>query len=221
MILYEEKSPSLESMAFSRLEEEILAGKLTRGTALTEKVLTERLGVSRTPVRGALRRLSEEGLVEILPNRGAIVVGINIDDLLDIYQIRMRLEGLASAHCAERIKEDELESLKNSVELAEFYIQKKDIENLKELDTAFHSIIYKSSGNRLLSKTLSELHNKIKTYRKLSLNSSDRLELSVAEHREIYLAIKNRDPKLADELTSLHISRALENIKKIQNAIQG
>ena len=204
-------------MAFSRLEEEILSGKLARGTALTEKLLTEKLGVSRTPVRGALRRLSEEGLVEIQPNRGAVVMGINTEDLLDIYQIRMRLEGLASAHCAERIGEEDLFALKESVELAQFYIDKKDTENLKELDTAFHSIIYKASGNRLLSKTLCELHNKIKTYRKLSLNSPERLEKSVAEHREIYLAIKNRDAKLADELTSLHISRALDNIKKMQN----
>lgn len=217
MILYEEKSQSLEEMVYRRLEEEILAGELMRGTALTEKFLTERLGVSRTPVRGALRRLSEDGLVDISPNKGAVVVGVNLEDLIDIYNIRMRLEGLASRSCAERITEDELKRLHESVELSEFYIERKDIENLKELDTAFHSIIYKASGNRLLAKTLSELHKKIKTYRKLSLNSPDRLIMSVGEHREIYEAIRDRNPALADELTSLHIERALSNIMKLEN----
>jgi DNA-binding GntR family transcriptional regulator len=217
MIIDEMKSPSLEVMVYEKLEEEILTGVLARGTALTEKKLTERLGVSRTPVRAALKRLSEEGLVQSTPNKGAVVIGINMDDLIDIYNIRMRLEGLASFYSAERISEEELKKLRQSVELSEFYIEKRDTENLKELDTAFHSIIYKASGNRLLAKTLSELHKKIKTYRKLSLNSPDRLIMSVSEHREIYEAIRDKNASLADELTSLHIERALENIMKLEN----
>ena len=215
MIIDEMKSPSLEVMVYDRLEEEILTGVLTRGTALTEKKLTERLGVSRTPVRAALKRLSEEGLVQSTPNKGAVVIGINMEDLIDIYNIRMRLEGLASFYSAERISEEDLKRLRQSVELSEFYIEKRDTENLKELDSAFHSIIYRASGNRLLSKTLSELHHKIKAYRKLSLNSEQRLAESVREHREIYLAIEARDALLADRLTSLHIEKALLNIKNI------
>ena len=219
MIIDELKSLSLEEMVYYRLEEEILSGVLTRGTALTEKTLTERLGVSRTPVRAALKRLSEDGLVHTTPNKGAVVIGINIDDLIDIYNIRMRLEGLASAHAAERISPEELKKLCESVELSEFYISRKDTENLKELDTAFHSIIYKASGNRLLSKVLTELHHKIKAYRKLSLNSEQRLYESVKEHREIYHAIEAHDSLLADKLTSLHIERALLNIKNIYDKI--
>ena len=157
-------------MVYSHLEEEILTGKLVSGEALGEIALAKRLGVSRTPVRGALHRLAEDGLVEINPNRGAMVVGINTDDLIDIYNIRMRLEGLASSLAAKRIAEDELKELSDSVELSEFYIKKRDTEHLKELDTAFHSIIYKASGSRMLAKTLSELHKKIKSYRKLSLS---------------------------------------------------
>ena len=207
-----EKSLSLEEMVYSRLEEEILSEKLERGSALGEMALSERLGVSRTPVRGALHRLAEDGLVEIAPNRGAVVVGINADDLIDIYHIRMRLEGLASASAAKRITDEELARLLESVELSEFYINKNDTEHIKELDTEFHRIIYKASGNRLLCKTLLELHKKIKAYRKLSLTVPGRLERSLEEHREIYSAIAKRDSELADRLTSLHVERALNNM---------
>ena len=199
-------------MVFSKLEEEILSGELVRGTALGEIALAKRLGVSRTPIRGALHRLAEEGLIEILPNRGATVIGINIDDLIDIYRIRSRLEGLASALAAERITEKELETLTETVELVEFYISKNDTEHIKELDTVFHSVIYKASGSRFLSGTLSELHRKIESYRKRSLAVPGRLSVSAEEHREILEAIKAHDAKKADTLTSLHVQRALENM---------
>lgn len=203
---------SLEEQVFESLEEEILSGKLARGTSLGEIALSRRLGVSRTPVRAAIARLAEDGLVESVANKGAVVVGITKEDLIDIYRIRVRLEGLASATAAEKISEEGLMALRDSVELSEFYINKKDTEKLKELDSEFHETIYKETGNRLLCKTLSELHRKIKTYRKLSLTVPGRLEHSVTEHREIYEAIASGDAQLADKLTSLHIERALENM---------
>ena len=210
----DERLLSLEEKVFLQLEEEILSEKLTRGTSLGEIALSERLGVSRTPIRSALHRLAEEGLIETITNRGAVVVGINRDDLIDIYRIRVRLEGLASATAAERLSEEGLREITESVELAEFYINKKDTERLKELDSAFHETIYRESGNRLLFKTLTELHRKIKTYRKLSLTVPGRLERSVYEHKEILAAIAKGDAQEADRLTSLHIERALENTLK-------
>lgn len=206
------KSPSLEEMVYSRLEEEILTGELSQGTSLVEIALSKRLGVSRTPIRSAIHRLAEEGLVEIVPNKGATVLGINVEDIVAIYKIRERLEGLASALAATRITEKEIDSLSETVDLAEFYINRKDTEHIKELDTVFHSIIYKASGSRFLERTLSELHKKIKAYRKRSLSVPGRLEKSESEHREILEAIKAGDSEKADELTSLHVRRALENI---------
>ena len=129
-----------------------------------------------------------------------------------IYNIRIRLEGLASRTAAEKISEEGLRSLLESVELSEFYINKKDTEKLKELDSEFHETIYREAGNRALCKTLSNLHRKIKSYRKLSINAEGRLEKSVAEHREIYEAIAKGDAELADRLTSEHISEALRNL---------
>lgn len=203
---------SLEEQVFNSLEEEILTGKLKKGDTLGEIPLSKRLGVSRTPIRAALHRLAEEGLIEIAPNKGAVVIGVGKEELVDIYKIRMRLEGLASREAALKISEEDKKKLCDSVELSEFYIGKQDTEHLKELDSRFHNIIYKASGNRLLCKTLSELHRNIKVYRKLSLTVSDRLEKSVEEHREILNAILAGDADTADALTFRHVEAALENL---------
>jgi DNA-binding GntR family transcriptional regulator len=211
-MIVDTRSASLEEKVYFTLEEEILSGELEKGEALTEQALSLRLGVSRTPVRGALHRLAEDGLVKISANKGAVVLGIDKDDLVDIYNVRKRLEGLASLSAAENITKEELKELRDSVELSEFYIAKADTEHVKELDTAFHQMIYKASGNRQLEKILTELHKKIKTYRKLSLTVSGRLERSLEEHREILDAIEKGNAQLADELTSRHIERALENV---------
>lgn len=207
-----DNSKSLEERVYLQLEEEILGGVLKKGASLTEISLSARLGVSRTPVRGALHRLFEEGLIDLVPNRGAVVIGVNEDDLIDVYAIRMRLEGLASAQAARKITEEDKARLTDAVELAEFYIKKNDAEHLKELDSEFHNVIYRASGNRLLYKTLSELHRSIKAYRKKSLSVPSRLESSVAEHREILEAILRGDAEAADRLTSAHVAAALDNL---------
>ncbi len=208
----ERGSQSLEESVFSVLEEEILNGTLRPGESLTELALVSRLGVSRTPIRGALQRLSEEGLVDTVPNKGAVVVGVDEDDLVDIYNIRMRLEGLAARIAATKMSDADIAALTESVELAEFYIRRQDAERLKELDSEFHNIIYRASGNRLLRKILSGLHKTIKRYRKMSLTVGERLIKSTEEHREILEAIRNKDAELADTLTSKHIEAACDNI---------
>lgn len=214
-MIVDKNAKSLEESVFQKLEEEILSGKLKRGDTLTEASLTTRLGASRTPVRAALHRLAEEGVVELSPNRGAVVLGVTAEDLVDIYKMRIRLEGLASREAAVKISDEDKSRLKDSVELSEFYIKKKDAERLKELDSEFHDIIYRASGNRLLYRTLSDLHRKIKSYRKLSLTVTDRLERSVKEHGEILRAITRGDADEADRLTSLHIEAALSNLLSV------
>ena len=216
-MIIDNKIASLEEQVTSTLEAEILTGTLAAGTALTEQSLSVRLGVSRTPIRAALHTLAEEGLIDLVPNRGAVVVGVTREDLIDIYKIRMRLEGLASALAAERISPEDLATLRESVELAEFYISRNDAEHLKELDTQFHAIIYRASGNRMLNKTLSELHRNIISYRKMSLSVPGRLERSVGEHREILKAIEAGDAERADSLTCAHVEAALENMLSAAN----
>jgi len=211
-MIVDKNAKSLEESVFLKIEEEILSGKLKRGDTLTETSLSSRHGASRTPIRAALVRLAEDGLVTLVPNKGAVVEGVTAEDLIDIYKIRMRLEGLASREAAEKISEEDKKRLTDSVELSEFYIRKRDAEHLRELDSEFHDIIYKASGNRLLYKTLSDLHRKIKRYRKMSLSVIDRLEKSIEEHREILSAIISGNKEEADLLTARHVEAALSNL---------
>jgi len=211
-MIVDNSAKSLEQSVFLKLEEEILNGELKKGEILTELSLSSRLGVSRTPIRAALHHLAEEGLIKLEANRGATVLGVSESDLLDIYTIRMRLEGLASSEAAKNISKEALSELRESVELSEFYIKRKDAEKLKELDTRFHEIIYLASSNMRLEKILSELHRNIRVYRKLSLSVSERLEKSVEEHREILTAIEKGNSEEADRLMTEHIRLALNSV---------
>lgn len=203
---------SLEAKVYMELQDAILSERLKKGEALTELSLSEKLGVSRTPVRSALQRLAEDGLVKIVPNRGAVVLGVTKEDILDIYRIRMRLEGLASAMAAENMTDEEKKKLTETVELSEFYLQKNNTEHLKELDTSFHSMIYEASGSRMLSRILSDLHLNTKGYRRISLAIPGRLERTTEEHRGILNAILAGNAEEADRLTSKHIEHALANM---------
>lgn len=210
-----ENTPSLEEQVFLQLEEEIISGFYKKGESLTEQAISSRLGVSRTPVRSALHRLAEEGLISIVPNKGAVVIGVTEEDLIDTYKIRIRLEGLASRMATERLTDKAKSELTSIVELSEFYVGRGDVEKIKELDTGFHRIIYDASGNRMLTKVLSELHRNIRAYRQRALAVPGRLEETVKEHREILEAMLKGDAEAADVLTSRHIERAMDNIRKI------
>jgi len=208
---------TLDQRVYSAIEEKILSGEYKVGEQITENRLSSELGVSRTPVREALMMLELNGLIDLIPNKGATVRGISVDDLIDIYKIRIRLEGLAASLAAERIDADGIRQLEETVELSEFYISKNDCEKIKELDSTFHSCVYRQSGSRMLEKVLSELHRSIGLYRKRSLENPGRIEKSVREHREILEAIKSKDAQKADELTALHVSAALKNLLGVIN----
>lgn len=208
-------SASLEEKVYLSLEEQIISQKLRPGESVTEMKLSRELGVSRTPVREALQRLDREGLIKLIPNKGAVVLGISEKDLIDIYKIRMRLEGLAARIAAENTNLEFCRELCDNVDLTGFYMEKGDIEKVKNLDSEFHDIIYRSCESRMLGKTLSELHRYIASYRKLSLAADGRIERSLAEHREIYDAITRGDAAAADALMSEHVARALENLLTI------
>lgn len=216
-MIVNKNSVSLEEAVYLKLEEEILSGKLRRGEQLREIALAERLQASRTPVRGALHRLAEDGLVELCANKGATVIGITAEDIADIYEVRKRLEGLAARLAAERMSEEDKENLKETVELSEFYLAKQDDKQSGELDSEFHNIIFQASGSRHLCKILCDLHKNIKAYRRLSFSKSDRAKKSIAEHREILEAILSGDPDEAERLTSVHIDNALKNFRAQTN----
>jgi len=208
----DENNTTLDNKVFGRLEDDILNGKYKEGDAVTEQRISNELGVSRTPVREAFHRLEKEGLIKLVPNKGAVVIGVSVDDLVDIYKIRIRLEGLATRMAAENITESDREKLIETVELTDFYIRRNDTEKIKNLDSNFHDIIYSASGSRMIYRTLSDLHRSIKRYRKISLTVPNRLPKSIEEHKKILEAILAGDCEAADKLASSHVERALVNV---------
>jgi len=203
---------SLSERVFKELEESILNGIIKPGDNLTEVKLCEELGVSRTPVREAIRLLGQKGLVKIIPNKGAVVLGISEKDLEDIYTIRMYLEGLGSRWAAANITEEQIKELTEIVELQEFYQIKNATEHINQLDTQFHDKIFEYSNSRTLQHTLSDLHHMIQHYRQLSFSSNGRAEKAIKEHRQILEALAAHDQDAAEKLTIEHIARAKENL---------
>ena len=210
--MWEHRTLSLAEQVFERIEMEILTGKYQRGECLTEMKLVSDLGVSRTPVREALHRLEQEHLVDISP-KGILVLGVTQQDLEDIFAIRLRIEGMASAAAARRITDEELSELRETLELQEVYVPRKDADRIKGMDSKFHQLIYRFSGSAILGETLLPLHKKVQKFRKASVENESRAVLSAKEHRAIYEAIAAHDPELADRRTYEHIANAAAHIK--------
>ncbi len=212
-LLLGKESGSLRERVFAALETAIINGEYKEGDTLNEIKISQSLGVSRTPVREALMQLELAGLVETIQNKGAVVVGISAKDVEDIYAIRVRIEGFASALAAENISPSELAALERVVELQEFYTMKHDMDQIWQLDNDFHKIIYDAANNRSLRLMLTSFHNHIKRGRGFSLRVEGRAEKAVVEHRKILEAIKAHDAAMAEELTTEHAKKAFENFK--------
>ncbi len=201
------KTVSLADQVFEKLENGIITGTYARGEVLTELMLVEQLGVSRTPIREALRRLEQERLIKD-SGKGSVVLGITAQDLLDIMDIRERTECLAAYYATVSITPEKLQHLQQICELQDFYFQKRDIEKLREMDDRFHNAIYDLAGRAVIRDTLLPLHKKSTRYRKISIQDDKRLKASVKEHRDIFEAIKAADADLAAKLMSQHIANA-------------
>ena len=211
--MIEHKTISLADQVFEHLETDILSGKYQKGETLTESKLSLELGVSRTPIREALRRLEQEHLIEEAP-KGVVVVGIGEKDLADIFQIRAALEGKAAEMAAQNYTEEQLGIVREALEFQEFYLGKHDPDRIKSMDSRFHETIYKMSGSTVFYDVLMPLHKKILKYRKASVSDSSRASASVAEHRAIYEAIASHNGELASSLIIEHLNNAYNHINK-------
>ena len=207
-----EDNYSLGARVFHAIRESILSGRYLPDEELKEKTIGEELGVSRTPVREALRQLELEGLVTIIPNKGAYVVGISQKDIRDIYEIRSRLEGLCAGWAAEHITGEQLDELEENIYLSDFHSRKENFEQVLELDNRFHEILYTASGSRELRHVLLDFHHYVERVRKLTLAVQERAINSNEEHRRIVEALKRRDAAEAERLAHTHVMNTIRNI---------
>lgn len=205
------KTVSLADQVFEQLENDIIQGVYPRGEVLTELKLAEQLGVSRTPIREALRRLEQERLISDA-GKGSVVLGITEDDILDIMNIRQRIEGLAAYYATINMDDEARAELAHIVDLQEFYYNKEDLDHLRQADDKFHDAICRLSGRTVIYDTLRPLLRKTRRYRRISMQSKDRVTNTMREHREIYEAIISGNAELAMELSSKHIEKAKQHM---------
>lgn len=214
----EHRNISIADQIFEQLEKDILSGKYQRGEVLSELRLSKEMNVSRTPIREALLRLAQENILQET-GRGMVVIGITNDDMLDMYDIRLHLEGEAARRAAVSITDEQLAQLQELTELQRFYINKQgnsSSEHTKNLDSQFHEVLYAASGSKSYTEVLVRLHKKMSKFRMASVSKQSRALQSNDEHMEICRAMALHDPDAAEEAVLKHVRNAMDRMEHLE-----
>lgn len=195
----------LRDVVFKTLRQAILRGELKPGERLLEIHLADKLGVSRTPIREAIRKLELENLVIMIPRKGAVVAEITEKSLRDVLEVRRALEALAVKLACEKIREDEIEELKVAAKEFEEALKTGDVTVFAEADVKFHDIIYRTTDNQRLIQLLYNLREQMYRYRVEYLKREDSHAVLLAEHQDIIRKIAARDEVAAVEAVCAHI----------------
>lgn len=195
----------LRDVVFNTLRNAILTGELEPGERLMEIKLADKLGVSRTPIREAIRKLELEGLVVNTPRKGAEVANISSEDLRDVLEVRRSLEILATNLACDKITEAELSELYANIENFKISIETEAATEIALTDVGFHDIIYRATGNARLIQILGNLREQMYRYRLEYIKDHDSWNRLLTEHTAIYNAIKNRDKDAAATAILTHI----------------
>lgn len=211
------------SVVYEAIKKKIISGELPVNTPLTEENLAEEYKVSRTPVREAIRKLEQDGLVEMIPRKGAFIKGINLIDIEEIYNIREALEGLSTRLATELISEQNLSYLEVMLKQADDeFSQRNNIETAFKTGNEIHDVILRIADNKRILGMVSNLKDHIQRLHILSSSIPGRLELSNKEHWEIFHALKKRDPELAEQKMREHIRSTKKSIiLAVKNNISG
>jgi DNA-binding GntR family transcriptional regulator len=204
------------------LRTEILSGRILPGTRLLQDEEAERLGVSRTPVRDAFRQLEKEMLVEIVPNRGAIVTRLSLDDIREIYLIRQQLEPLAAMSAAHAATDEDVDAIEDVLSELSSAPDDEDPSRLLDLNKRFHFRVYEASHLPQLVKLIGSLWGPIEAVRASYVAAPLTAKHAAVEHRQLFLAIKQRDGNAAAEITRNHLaateSGLVERLRRLGHA---
>ena len=202
----------LREVVCETLRDAVRRGILQPGERLMEIQLAEDLGVSRTPVREAIRKLEMEGYVIMMPRRGTYVADLSIRDINEVFEIRTSLESLASGLAAERINEEELEKLQRLLVEIGAYIKSGDMESIVRTDTEFHDLLYQASRNTRLVGIISNLREQLTRFRTTSMSFPGRHKATLEEHRKIVEAIAQGDEKAARKAAEHHMEKSEQTL---------
>jgi DNA-binding GntR family transcriptional regulator len=205
---------NIDQQIYKIIAEQIISGGMKPGTRITEKEIGSLLGVSRTPVREAMKALSKDGLIELIPHKCAVVRKLSRLDIAEIFEVRAVLEGLAARLAAKHIPKRELAKLKGRRETSRDELYKGKVNLFVESDIYLHSLILEYCGNKYLQKTLRSLHNLIHYFRvEIAKNVTRSIE-AFNEHTRILMALEKQDADLAEAAMKDHISFTRERTLK-------
>ena len=204
------QSKPIRDVVYESLRKTIISGIIPVGERIVEKEYAERLNISRTPVREALRRLELEELVEYLPRIGVVVKRISIEDVIEIYKIRHNLEVLATTSAMENITEQEIREIEELLDLTERENNQGNVEEVVKLFGVFNSKIYEASRMKRLASMISKLNEYLQRFRNISIAENERREKALREHREILKAIKEKNKEDIDDIIKRHLDYSLE-----------
>ena len=203
----------LRDVVFNTLRDAILTGKLVPGERLMENQLADKLGVSRTPVREALRMLELENLVELVPRKGAQVLDMSEKDITNILEVRSALEGLATSVACKKMSKEDLQQLKNMEVDFEKAVADNDVERFVDIDEDFHDLIFSATENDKLINIFRNLRIQLYRYRMAQAKNNDTsMSTIVAHHRSIIRAIENHDAEEGASIAQGHIKYQTESI---------
>lgn len=204
----------IREIVLEKLRKSIFSGRIKSGERLKETTIADAMGVSRTPVREALRQLELEGLAENIPRRGTVVKGISIEEALEIYDVRAVMEGLATRLCCLHVSRIEINKLEEIIDDMEEALKSKRDDKFIALHNEWNRIILEASRNNYLIKNVNQIFEYLSMLRTVSLYSSDSKMEALKEHREILNAIKSGNEKLCEELARTHIENAKKRFLK-------
>jgi DNA-binding GntR family transcriptional regulator len=204
----------LREVIFDTLREAIITGELKPGERLMEVKLAEKMGVSRTPVREAIRMLELEGLVDMLPRKGAHVAELSVKDIMDVLEVRAAMDSLATRLAAERISDEEIKELKQIQVQFISYTEKENLQGIIKKDVEFHELIYHASRNDRLLQISNNLREQIQRFRVIYLKDYSSPGNLIKEHEDICNAISVRNKEMAQKYAQVHINNQEKVITK-------
>ncbi|HNR05513.1 MAG TPA: GntR family transcriptional regulator [Bacillota bacterium] len=211
----------LREVVFNSIRGAIISGVLKPGERLMEVQLAEKMGVSRTPIREAIRKLELEGLVVMIARKGAYVADLSIKNITDVLEVRAVLEGLASGLAALRMTEEEIKDLELTARHFEQAMNSNDVEGVIQTDIEFHEKIFKATRNEKLLQLTNSLMEQVQRFRVMYLNKAIKSTNLIKEHYKIVEAISRRNREMAENIAKIHIQNAEKDMMRLLGSSSG
>jgi DNA-binding GntR family transcriptional regulator len=199
----------------NNLRDMIMSGELREGDKIKENDLCDMMGISKTPLREALRVLSAEGLIRLIPNRGSYVTTPTFEEIKEMFDVMSVLEGVCARTAAEKMNAKEFSKLEKLHNKLEESFRRRDQKKYIHQNNSYHALVQELAGNKTLNQIVNGLRQKILLYRFQSLNLPERFEQSIREHRDLLAAFRNRDPEKAEMLMTSHLKKQCEALEQL------